>query len=551
MRSFTIFFLFMLSFSFLYSQNDTIVINAVTFEDRSPEGWNANYHKIVKFPEGDTEWHKIIMVQTLKCDQRTKADTFPCGEWDYIWHTIIDVPKGDTVEQFCIGSFVTPYGKRLKLGEENRWTWVYDVTDYAPILKGERNITTGNNQELLDMKFLFIKGKPVRKAIQVENLYPFGTYKYEYLADDSLLKSKNIKLNKNAEMYSLKARISGHGHAGPRNCCEWDSKTHTYYINEGEKFRWNVWKDCGFNPIYPQGGTWPFDRAGWCPGTKVDEYNFELTPIVKKGDSLEIDYGIEYYCDNGEKDGKFQMTHQLISYSEANFKNDAEIVDIIAPSTKGEHQRINPICSNPVIEIKNTGVHNLKRLKLRYGIKNGEELNYTWHGNLEFLESEIVSLPAPNWEAANNSSIFYAEIVNVNNNKDECNLNNRLESKYIKPLQLPGNFIVYVKTNNLGRAAENTLSISKSDGNNVFYFDDFMDVKEYFHEISVESGCYELKYIDDKEDGMLMHWWYWNSDKSKVGKNGKIKILSFDKKEVLYEFNFDFGEKLILNFTIL
>ena len=35
--------------------------------------------------------------------------------------------------------------------------------------------------------------------------------------------------------------------------------------------------DCGNNPIYPQGGTWPFDRAGWCPGTIVDYQKFELT----------------------------------------------------------------------------------------------------------------------------------------------------------------------------------------------------------------------------------------------------------------------------------
>ena len=90
------------------------------------------------------------------------------------------------------------------------------------------------------------------------------------IADDIILKETTLQLLPEASAYKLKAVISGHGHAGPRNCCEWDSKTHTYYINEWDLFRWNVWKDCGNNPIYPQGGTWPFDRAGWCPGTDED-----------------------------------------------------------------------------------------------------------------------------------------------------------------------------------------------------------------------------------------------------------------------------------------
>ena len=178
--------------------------------------------------------------------------------------------------------------------------------------------------------------------LSVINIYPYGEYKYEFISDDKILKQKNILLNPNAEAYKIKSIISGHGHAGPRNCCEWDSKTHTYYLNNWRIFRWNIWKDCGNNPIYPQGGTWPFDRAGWCPGTKVDEYEFELTPHVIPGESILIDYGIEPYQNNGEKEGYFRMTHQLFSYEEPNFNHDAEIVDIITPSSKNKYNRINP-----------------------------------------------------------------------------------------------------------------------------------------------------------------------------------------------------------------
>ena len=49
------------------------------------------------------------------------------------------------------------------------------------VLKGDLNLTVGNNQELLDLKFHFIKGTPPRDIISIENIYPHGNYKYEYL----------------------------------------------------------------------------------------------------------------------------------------------------------------------------------------------------------------------------------------------------------------------------------------------------------------------------------------------------------------------------------
>ena len=138
---------------------DSLVIHPISFDTASPEGWNAHYNTVIDFPESKGPWRKIIMLQTLKCDSTTKGDKYPCGEWDYIWNIFVNVPKKDTLETFSMGSFVTPYGKRLWLGGESGWEWTYDITDYAPILKGERELIVGNNQELLDIKFLFIMSK--------------------------------------------------------------------------------------------------------------------------------------------------------------------------------------------------------------------------------------------------------------------------------------------------------------------------------------------------------------------------------------------------------
>ena len=51
------------------------------------------------------------------------------------------------------------------------------------------------------------------------------------------------------------------------------------------------------------GGTWPYDRAGWCPGTKVDEYIFELTNLVNPGQTITIDYEIQKMTDQKKPKG--------------------------------------------------------------------------------------------------------------------------------------------------------------------------------------------------------------------------------------------------------
>ena len=54
------------------------------------------------------------MKQTLKCDPRTSADKYDCGEWDYIWDALIFIPVNDTVEAYKLGSLLRHMGKGLK-----------------------------------------------------------------------------------------------------------------------------------------------------------------------------------------------------------------------------------------------------------------------------------------------------------------------------------------------------------------------------------------------------------------------------------------------------
>ena len=542
------YFLFYILQTIYAYESDTISIKVIDFSTPSPTGWNAQYKTKVTFPY-ENQWAKILMVQKLKCDSLTAGDQYPCGEWDYIWNTFIYIPNGDSIIQYNISSFVTPYGKRLEMGGEKGWEWIYDISEYSPILKGTIDLEVGNNQELLDLEFKFIKGTPPQNIISIENIYPYGEYKYEHLANDSVLNQVSINLNKNAKAYKIKSIISGHGHSGPYNCCEWDSKTHTWYINGYELFRWNVWTDCGNNPLYPQGGTWPFNRAGWCPGTIVDEYEFELTPFVIPGDTIILNYGIENYYNNGEKDGTFRMNHQLITLGPPNFKYDAELIDIISPSNQDRYSRINPICNNPQIIIKNSGEFNLKSLNIEFGFKDYKKTYFSWYGNLLFAEKDTLTLPMLNWNNFINNHEFIVKIYQPNRKEDENKQNNIMRSYAKSPQIMPSNFILKIHTNNMNRAQENSFTISDNNGEIYYYENNFSDDQDYSYNIQLDSGCYQFSFIDDMEDGISEHWWNRNSNPDNVGSNGSIKILSL-KGDVIYKFKSDFGQSLNLNFIV-
>jgi len=536
-----VFFLFLMIASQLRA-SDTLVVQTFTFEDITKR------RDVFSFPDDERTWEKILMIRTLKCDEKTTGDIYPCGEWDYSTSTFVHVPVGDTTELFELEGFVTPYGKGLNLGE-NGWSFEYDVTDYAPLLRGDVDLSSGNNQELLDVKFLFIEGTPPRNVLSVENLYPWGSYKYQAVADEEVLTSQKILLNPNAAGFMLRARISGHGHNGPRNCCEWDAKSHTYYVNKEVAFRWTVWKDCGMNPIYPQGGTWQFDRAGWCPGTPLDVYDFELTEKAFPGDSIEIDYGIEMYRENGEKNGNYRMSHQLFSYGPSNFNNDAAIVDILAPTKKDVYRRINPIIKDPAIIVKNTGKYTIQTLRFKYGVKGVREKEFVWSGRLNFLNEATIILPNLDWLAIKDNQQFYVKILETNGTVDEYAPNNLMTSEVNRPVSLPSEFKLHIRANGLGRARDLSCTINDVNGAVLFERQQFEDDVIYMDPISLPKGLYEFNLADRMEDGMIRHWWNRGSDPDKIGRNGRVAIMDM-KGNLIKELQYDFAQEIKLRFIV-
>src|SRR5690606_7978182 len=134
---------------------------------------------------------------------------------------------------------------------------------------------------------------------------------------------------------------------------------------------------------------------GWCPGDMVKEYDHELTPYVTPGTTVSIDYDIEDVPagDPSQGNGNYVVAMDLISYSAPNFQNDAAIIEILNPNNYEYYRKWNPSCSNPRVIIQNTGEQPLTSCIIRCWITYGNWIEYTWTGNLAFLEKEVVEIP--------------------------------------------------------------------------------------------------------------------------------------------------------------
>lgn len=529
----------------LAQQNDdsVIVVQAFTFDDEPTlHAWGNifEYDGMVAFPEPGERYEKILIYYTLKCDARTKADGFACGEWDYsTWIRVWE----DSASHWEIGRFITPYGINLDLGPEG-FTWVFDVTDYAPVLRDVKRVTAGNSQELLDMKFVFIKGTPPRDPLSVTRLWNAGSPSYERIVRDSDLAPIQVPLNPDAAMFAIHTRPQGgnfNGGDNTDNCAEFCDREHWLTIDGTERFRWNVWKTCGRNPVYPQGGTWVFDRAGWCPGAIVNTQRHELTPHVTPGETITIDYGIEN-PPQFVPYGHWVFWADLVAYGPPNHSLDVSLEAILAPSNVGLYGRMNPICSSPAVRIRNTGSETLTSLTIEYGIDGSPMESYTWTGSLGFLEEADVQLPAlpmEQWESG--ATTLSARVRDPNGSADQYARNDFAESTFELPPVHPRQLEIRLKTNKQA-ADQYEWELLTADGTKIHGESNLSDDTEYVYPVDLPLGCYTFRLVNRLGFGLDFF-----AVRPSLG-TGSLRFTS--GPAVLKQFDPDFGSEVFYQFRV-
>ena len=457
------------------------------------------------------------------------------GEFDYYQK----IPA-----KYEILSLVTPYGNGLDLGQEGE-TFKIDVTDYAPILRGEKRMSLemgGQNQEEMDIKFLFIKGTPTREVVDVQNIWPFRRGTIDAILDNTWFEPRMVATSDENLQYKLRIAVTGHGQNG-----EFQSRNH-FVTAGGEKFNFDVWKECSELPIYPQGGTWLFDRAGWCPGLPTDVQEYDITDLIQKGQPIEIDYGVNGFT---MTEANYLVSAQLVTYRKPAFQVDAEVVEIMRPTTQLEHARLNPACNEPMVRIRNNGQQALTSMTIEYGEVNGEKKTFNWNGNLAFLQTEDVTLPIEFlgfWNELEGTGTFEVGISNVNGNSDEYPNNNYAVTEFERPKFFERPIQVQVRTNNEG--AETSYTIKNTEGNIVLERGNLASNTTYTDQLQLPRGCYTFEINDSADDGLF--YWFWEQVGPPRGR-GSARLMQVYPNGVslaAHTFEPEFGRSAQIDFSI-
>jgi hypothetical protein len=442
------------------------------------------------------------------------------------------------VVRYEIGRYITPYGINLDLGAEGT-TWMFDVTDYAPLLQGNVYLQAGNNQELLDLKFIMIKGEAPRPVHSIRNIWD-GSFSYQSLVDDNQGAPRSFLLDPHASSFAVKTRSSGHGFGGPTNCAEFCPRQHQLLVNGTLAFDWELWNECASNFVYPQGGTWVYDRAGWCPGDVVNTYQHELGDLVQAGDSITLDYHVPL-PNFTSPEGNYVMRAQLFEYGPHSHVLDARLDEILAPSQADRHSRYNPICDHPRISVSNQGKDSIYSMLIRYGVEGSASVcTYEWTGNLPFGESVVIDLPRGNWSGLDPAApVFFADVVYVNEQGDEVPNNDLLRSPFDLVPQYQEGLVLEFRTNNAPQ--ENRYEIRDRDGQLMVSVGSFGAGRIYRDTLDLPPGCYTFQFFDTGEDGIA--WWANNDG------NGYVRLLD-STGSVILTFEPDYGRDIVHQFTM-
>jgi len=488
----------------------------------------GNYDSSITFPSTGKTYRSIYMIFTLgkyMCAGYNPAlpgtgagETGWCGDWDYTVQNYLITPRGQTFE---LGRFITPYANALS--PRTPWTatqtYVYDITDYAPVLhdsalmriafSGYSGGFTGN------IVFMFIEGTPDRDVTGLNRVWG-GSFGYGDTSGhganwiDVHFPTVNNIAPEFTQSATLKFTVTGHGSDG-NGCCEFMSHNYQVLLNGSTIANTAIWRNtCGINELYPQSGTWLYDRGNWCPGAIVYS-NFHNLPGITAGTEYSLGLTFDPYVGGGS----YTTEATLFYYGGMKKTLDASIDQIISPTNDGNYFRENPICGSPVIHIKNRGSATINSVTFQYGISDTATKTYTWTGTLSTFEETDVTLPPLSQlnNIAGDTTIdfkFTAKIISVNNSPDADPTNNSMTSYFMAAPLWPSSFKVLFYTNNEAITANpaicETSWLIYDMNNNIVAQRTNADIsKLYTDTIKLGTGYYRLQIYDSSCDGL--QWW--------------------------------------------
>lgn len=546
--------------------------------------YGGKYDEVGVFPDATKNFQEIKFSFSVGCN-----NAGVCSHWDYDMEVYVGEYTGlmdstiasiDTV-QFTpleldttwnvfagviwheIGRMITPYGTymddgNLNDGWDRTWlhTYTYDATDFRKFLTGSAPVRVHyhgwEDGWRVTTKFEFVEGKPTRDVVDVKNIYKGGSYTTSAQFEADIVPAKTIQIPADATAAKLKVIVTGHGQHG-------EFTKHSYTVKSGANVvgKKEMWRyDCGMLAIAPQGGTWIYNRANWCPGDKVEVHEFDMSQyIVGTGNNKTLDVNIDFDVFNvPNNDASYSLSAQLVTYKDIRRKYDAMVEEIIAPTNNENFARMNTICANPMVKIKNLGSETLTSLEIKYWVNTSNYRYYQWTGSLEMDESEEVTLDQMDWTGVDVANPkFTAEVNWPNGVLDQFKPNNTKVASFKFPdVYASGDLKIRFKANN--KASENSYTLKDAAGNILLNKSGFANNSTNDEALNLEDGCYVFEFydvdnywgLDGGGDGIA--WWV--NTQNGLETAGYLRFLNGSNNITLKTFNPDFGSKIFYSFTV-
>lgn len=267
----------------------------VTTFNQNFQNWADVHYADFSLPStSNFQYSKILMFYTIGCPSAG------CDPWDRLGWIKLYV---DSTENYEIARVITPYNI-VGGGYPGQCVFVIDVTDYMTLLQGNVRLGSyieswigGSRGWLVTVKFAYISGQLQNVPYKVVNLWQQSRIVYgdPSIPPETFLPGRIVQTDPFTTEAKTRIINTGHGQGNTHNAAEFSAKTHNLNV-AGNFLNHTLWRtDCNVNPCSPQGGTWQYARAGWCPGADVIPWDQNITSLFTPGQQLSIDYNLEAY----------------------------------------------------------------------------------------------------------------------------------------------------------------------------------------------------------------------------------------------------------------
>ncbi len=517
------------------SHNSTLVVT-------DPSKGSNSYRSWATFPGKETEYRKVVLQITYRC-----PDGLHCGEWDYIDGVYLKRIGSATAhtQNLELARIISPYGWRF----DSTWsfTWQVDITDFGNWLHDSVEVEflhTGyeNNADrgwVITLDFALTLGRPAMQVLGMDTLW-FGSIPYGDSTKPVEAQLAPIKFANRlgADYARLRIVQTGHGMDDQENCAEFCSKFRRVIFDDSLWSERQIWRRCDLNPLYPQAGTWIFNRANWCPGATVypDNYDFPLQP----GGTHSIDIELEPYLNHSKPTANYFLSAYLFHLKAPWASNDVALEEILIPNDRDEYSRQNPACANAAIVMRNCGNDTLQTAQVAYGHGKPPAQLYEWKGALAPQQADTVDLPGP--IALQGENKFVAVLSLQNGAPDEYPDDNEMVSVVPAAAEYGTSLILAVRTN--ANPWQNGYRVIDRSGKSILDrpMGSLAALTDYRDTLRLRPGCYQLVLSDSAGDGL--EFWF-----NPEGGFGYARLLDL-RGRLLKSFNSDFGGEINHWFTV-